>query len=94
MYLGKPATRFGLLHQSIKSHQHFLQPLDFKPNAMDEEVEGGFVGDSSDELDEIDWNWLDVEFMKDDTGKNIASAVDGPFGHHAKQDKCNSKKRS
>ena len=34
--------------------------------------EGSFVGDGSDELDEIDWNWLDLEVMKEDTGRKTA----------------------
>jgi hypothetical protein len=45
--------------------------LRFKANATDEEGE-----------DEIDWNWVDLDYMKEDTRSNTASApVDGPSGH-------------
>ncbi len=47
----------------------------------DEEGEGSFVDDGSDKLDAIDWNWVDLDYMKEDTRSNTASAVDGPSGH-------------
>jgi hypothetical protein len=59
--------------------------LRFKANATGKEVEGSFVGEGLDELDAIDWNWVDLEVMKEDTSRNTASAVDGPSGCRAKQ---------